>query len=921
MKLILTKCKNKSKCQLRDNCSKVPIEIKDPKKDIDLMIVGGFSHKKDCIQEKPFSGEGGKLLRSILKRLGKEFDFNYLLTSVVKTNLLKDKKKPNREEMKICGKNVKKEIKKYNPKIIIALGDSAYSYLTNNDEVYHKYSVFLLEENCLRDFKIDDIERKIIGGICPSNIMTFGGGDAGFLYTVIEKSLIYLRDGEDFKIPNNYKSILLKSYEEVNKILTKMEKTKRYVAVDTETNNLNRVFENKILSVQLSNDGKKGYVIILDHFDSPFSNETLKKVKGRLKDFFIKKDTKVRGYIYQYAKFDLHQFLREFHILMYNAPIIDNMFNEYLLEENWSRLTKSFPKNFGPYSLGGMSYKYGFDRFYKGGGKNKRKVLSNLPVKEWLQYACDDVCAPYNIWKVQLKRAKYQDYLKGFKNMTITYHDLQIKALVYIEHCGLSINIGKLRELYSPKSSLFITEKDKVVKKLNKSKYVKKLNNKLLKDKSGSVNRAFLFSKPNLFDPNANIHQTLLFYDIMGLEPVNKKGKKSVDKDFQKAYKDILEVSLFSEFRRLTDLKNGQINKVYEFLHKNTKVGNPDFYTDCRVRPTFRNDAVTGRLKANNPNVQQRVSHGPLSKEVLQMYESNKGKCLVKQDYGTFEVRGLGFTSKDKNMIKMFQEMFNLTKKYRDDPESIDYDYVKLHTDFHRKNAAIFSNKPLDKVTKEERQGAKSSVVFGPIYGKTDRSLALDLNKSVNEIKELKDKAFENMQDALKWIEKTKKEGRKKLYKDSILGRRRRVWGNLVTWNEFTLAKMDRLVVNSMIQGCCSDLNLIATGKIVEWIYKKGKAKYQVPDNEAWLVTNTIHDSAEFEIPIKHMKKFIKKIEKISTEGIVKFVKDNFDFNIKVPIEVDADIGLKYSEMNAWDGSERDLKRISKKIKQLDKER
>jgi len=1208
----------KSSCS-RENCT-CETFIDTTSATVDILIVGGTPGVDDVKTGKPFSGKRGIVLRNCLEHLSTKYNISYAIVNTVRKR---------GKGTEYCLNQLQKEIKALNPKIVVALGKTTYTVF---NPVQHYPDTFLLEEGCVRNVKTKWYEGPLIASIHPKWCFENDPCSAGFLYEALHKAILFTQ-GISFNISNEFEYKIIETVDELEEILNKMRNSKKKVGVDTETTSLNRVYEQTVLSIQFCNDGKIGYVLPYNHFDSPFSKKEMKRIKKLLKDFFTM-DTKVTGYIFQNAKFDMHQIFRELHVLIYNAPIIDTMFNEFLLEENWSRVAGHFGKS-GPYSLNTLSYKRGFTCYIteQEMSKDKRANLKDVPIKDFARYAAADAIVVWNIWKSQLKYAKHCNYELQFKKMALIYNTHLTRVLVYMEHCGIPINIDILRDMCNPRTSQLIKVINEVSSSFNDSENVKKVETILMKQQTGSTTS--LFGKPILFNINKKLHQELLFTKILNLEPLTESGKTSIDAAFQKAYSDVPEVKLVTQWNKLQKLKTSYIDNIMSFMDK--KTGQPDFYTDLRIRAQYMFDAVTGRLRSRGPNCQQRPSHGENINFVLSMFESTKDKLIVKLDQSTFEVRGLAFLTKDTALCKSFIEMNELKTKWRKDPSIMTKDELKNLTDSHKRNASIFFNTPIDKVTKDQRQDAKgfvfgcftedtivstengpirigllskldkeikvitqngtftsegsefmgvkpivsvmtdkahlkgtsghwvmtvtnyklemkplgslkvgdtvlyqkgvfgntipkieneelslsetegigsliffdeilsskkeyvsaylrgvfkhakfeehqisltsfdpdllfnicyllnlfdidssvvennifeliipeqsipmyekeilglnplkevkkieyinlealisnssienekffpykneklflkeillkhlpkkidilelpkykevfeilnlkneyetlillsketikvSKIIRGPIdfgikkvydvinverfhtwsangvivhntmYGMSDNSIANNLGKDIKEAKKIKDLFFKNMPQASKWLfDYVIKFARTNLYVESPLGRKRRVWGYLLN-NKQVTSKMDRLSMNSTIQGVCSDLNIIATSLLIDKVYKLGMGKYQVPDNEAFMITNLVHDSCEMEVP-KQFFKMIYKVERMFTDEIVEYVKDNFDFSIDIPLEVDMEIGKKLSDMNKWDGSKINLKLIKEKMSVL----
>lgn len=945
MHFLRVKCKNKDQCSLKRRCKAVPLECSIPisgKIEVDILFLGEAPGKDEELQGRPFIGKSGSILRVVIDRIIQDYgNFTYAISNVVKTRPTKDggeTRVPSKDEVSCCQYNLLRDLKYVKPKVIVALGATAHEFLHKQE----KFSIFM-ECGCIREVKLGNEVYKTISTLHPAWIIRQKESTCvGFILNETVKALMYARKNILLNIPNKFKSILIDNVKDVKELFTMFRKTNKPVAIDTECRNLFRVYNNSIISSQFSNDGKTGYLIPWSHFDSPFDVKNVESVKNLHKAFFTK-STKVPLYIYQNPKYDMHQFFRELGVIIYNSPITDVGYNEYLLEENWSRFQECFPKGKGPLSLFTISYKYGFTFYKDSDSKEDRANLESMPIKDWLKYGCADVVTIWNIWNSQNTLAKIQGY-KKFNQMAVEYHNRMIRTLTYTEHCGLPTSLDKIRFMYSPSTSPLLAANTEIKQEFMSFDSVKNVVKKLRKNKVGMGDTLFKSDKI-YFDPSKRSHQEMLFFDELNLEPV-KDDKLSCDKDFQKLYKDsIPEVKLLADFNRVKILYNQQVKSIYEFMNKST--GNPDFFTDIRIRPSFAMTTVTGRSRTTSPNTQQRVSHGDRAESILQMYESKPGKIIIKIDYSTFEVRGLQFISKDKSMLKSFLEMnkmkrqfrkdrkvfaekgydilktslktdeklkedkkelkkalSELAQKYKVDPIYFSLKALDILCDIHRRSASMFFKVALEKVSKVQRQNAKN-FVFGSIYGMSVNTIAQRLGISLEEAKKIYNLFMQNMPEAVGWLTKTQKNGQTNLWVESPIGRRRRLWGYLIpkNVNSSVYSKMNRLAMNSPIQGVCSDMNLLAVSILIEFIFDCGKGKYQVPDELAWLICNLIHDSAELEVPVEDTFFVLTTFEKFFTKILLVYLNEKFGFKIDVPIEVDFEVGPSMAVKKKWDGS------------------
>ena len=110
-----------------------------------------------------------------------------------------------------------------------------------------------------------------------------------------------------------------------------------------------------------------------------------------------------------------------------------------------------------------------------------------------------------------------------------------------------------------------------------------------------------------------------------------------------------------------------------------------------RVSPSWhQHGAATGRMSCSDPNLQQ----VPKRPEYRQCFAAPAGRTLIKADYSQIELRIAAAMSGDQRML----------------------DAYRGGEDLHRLTAAAILSKPVDDVTKDDRQLAKA-MNFGLLYG------------------------------------------------------------------------------------------------------------------------------------------------------------------------------------------------------------
>ena len=110
-------------------------------------------------------------------------------------------------------------------------------------------------------------------------------------------------NGLKYKIPKlEYKIVFVDTVETFDNMMNFVRKAK-FVAIDTETENLNRRV-NKMLTIQFATSTKRAFVVPIFHKDSPFTPKELKYVLKELRSFF-EYNNKNKYHIYANASFDL----------------------------------------------------------------------------------------------------------------------------------------------------------------------------------------------------------------------------------------------------------------------------------------------------------------------------------------------------------------------------------------------------------------------------------------------------------------------------------------------------------------------------------------------------------------------------------------------------------------------------------------
>ena len=423
----------------------------------------------------------------------------------------------------------------------------------------------------------------------------------------------------------------------------------------------------------------------------------------------------------------------------------------------------------------------------------------------------------------------------------------------------------------------------------------------MIEDKGYVSQGGFFDITPWVFNIGKPAHKIKLFFTIMGLKALalGKKGDPKLDKLFKAEYKDNPIVSMLNDLEKLKKLKSSYVDAFAKQLN------GPDGKTDNRLRPSYGFfKVVSGRGNSEKPSLQQVPSRGPNAKYIKKMFAPQKGWLIVKMDYSAHEVRGWSIISKDKVLAEVFAVGRRLRQKYFKSGNKKYALDILMKGDVHKLNAEYFFKVPIKEITKELRQMVKA-VVFGVIYGKSYRTLAVDIKKTEEFSKNLYEKFFARFKQGSDWLNWAKKFGKKNLFVKSAIGRRRHLFGHLIG-NSSISGAMDRRAVNSPIQGMGADFGHTGSRlfeiNIFEYLKKLGEITEE--SESCPIGTETmVHDSIFTSSPFKFVLATAQIMQYCCTMGVQKYYDEHFDLSFSVPLEIDVEFGASQDKTYKWDWS------------------
>lgn len=928
----------------------LPMEFEDQQSYDYVGILKGFSKNKsakkallivdhmpteDLEKGKIFSGTTGATFLNQIQYLEDTFplkttidDWNFLVVSfnMFKTYDKSEQFKSDAEDA--FGKRIKDIILEYKPEIVLTFGIAPFNCLNREKgqkaidakgDISNWYGVIIpsrvKQDGKSHRFKhLPNVSYERV--LHPKSIV----GTSYTLGYMARWMLPWFNDCEmPYKMPKvtsgkdrNWKLVYVTKYSKLKKLLEKATIAEK-VAVDTETENLNRIV-NKLLTVQLSMDGKTAYVIPIYHKDSPFTPKELKKIKRDFKSFFEKNDNKYQ--IYANAKFDLNVMRSNFGIRHFCADVWDVQAGEFAFDENAKSLQLVTGR--GYYNLANLTMQFGSELYLDlSFGKAQRNTIAEVDLDEEVQeYAGADVIIPFLMHEQQLKRAKDIGYDK-YESMVSKQISDQIHAFSILESTGAGADVDYLFKLNLPNSAINQEIKN-VEKQFLDSPEVYKANKIILKD--SNIPKFGLMGAVDVqkFNLSTQEHKQILFFDVMKLKPLkvsdklrpNGKPFGKLDKDFQTAYKDNPMVMLYTKLNKAYKLRNAYVNSLLKLWGESD-----DFKHDRSIRPNYSYlKVVTGRTSASDPNLQQIPSRSEMGKLIKRIFIARKNRLLIKVDYSAHEVRGWSIISGDTGVAGVFQQGADLRKRFRMVPDKWIAHRIEVEGDVHKINAAYFFGVDIMAVTKSIRDAVKT-VIFGLIYQQGDKGLAKSTGREVEEIVEIKEKFLKRFPVGLKWFDKIQAFAHKHFFVESPVGRRRHLWGFLLPKSHIdadnVYASCNRRAVNSPVQGFGSDLMMSAIRILdkMKYEYYLANGTYPIFDMNV-----SVHDSLTVDCDYDWIFLALDMIERSMTSAVVAEIQkrhEGFEFT-SVP-EIDFDIGASEKDVAGWNFSFSSLKELLEK--------
>ena len=338
------------------------------------------------------------------------------------------------------------------------------------------------------------------------------------------------------------------------------------------------------------------------------------------------------------------------------------------------------------------------------------------------------------------------------------------------------------------------------------------------------------------FNINSTKQLSVILFEKIGLKP-SKKTKTGYSTD-----NSVLEnlkgehpvIDLILEYRTIAKLKSTYVDSLLSLCDEN---GN--------LHSNFHQTVTqTGRLSSSDPNLQNIPQRIELGRQIRKLFTPvGDGNVFVSADYSQIELRVLAQICGDENLINAFNN----------------------NEDIHAQAASKIYSVDIKDVTKEMRANAKM-VNFGLLYGKSEFTLAKDLQVSRKEAKDIIDTYFTKYPDIRKYMYDIVEFAKENGYVKTLLGRIRYI-KELSDRNYMKRLSGERIALNTPIQGTAADIMKIAMIKTQKELQKLNlNAK----------IVLQIHD----ELVIETTKEDLQKVKEVLINSMENAVKINVPLTV-----------------------------------------
>ena len=290
-----------------------------------------------------------------------------------------------------------------------------------------------------------------------------------------------------------------------------------------------------------------------------------------------------------------------------------------------------------------------------------------------------------------------------------------------------------------------------------------------------------------------------------------------------------------------------------------------------RLRSSYNlTGTVTGRLSCTNLVRRGMSLHQiPRDSEIRSLISAPQGRVLISADYSQLELRVAAAIANEPRMLEAYQK----------------------GEDLHKLTAATVMQKPLEQVTKEDRQRAKA-VNFGFLYGMGAKKFvryAFDeygLEFSLEEAEQIRERFFRLYRGLRPWHQQTEEFVRRHGYIRSPLGRTRHL-PDVHSPDPGVQSEAIRQAINFPVQSTASDITLAAMVLFHRWLAETGAPAR---------IVGQVHDSILVEVDENHADDMAQEIRRIMRDETPPYLQATFGWRCTVPLDAEVQIGKHWGK-------------------------
>jgi len=762
-----------------------------------LMIVGEAPGAEEVAQGRPFVGRAGKLLREILTAL--HVDTSQIWYTNACCCRPPMNRTPKASDVAACKRRLISEIDEIQPRLVIALGNTAMSALLGGGAgITRRHGMY------------EDVETPngfivgVIPTLHPAGILRMPDGfrdladDLSFAIAVSkgEQEPVVQPPYDDFTIVN--------TTETLHQLLDRLAESEE-VAIDLETTGLDpRVGD--ILSCAFTFGDLETFVI--DWFE--LSPKTRKILCAEMND--------CKG-VYHNGQFDV-QWLWEKGAAV--GIVADTMLAHYCLDERK-----------GGHGLKRLATAYfqapEYDAEVRATLEDGRKAPLALSSHDWatdgglcervMRYNGADSYYTMRLWQ-RLRTEMNED------DVTWVHDAILIPAVrhfIRLEMDGMLVDTDYLQQV----GEEWMTEILSLEDKLRRYPGAETLNLR-----SSKQVQEFLFDTLGLetmpCDAEGGVSMETALEMTSGVqdEDAQEFWRTSQFKRGTKARSTgtymLFWLAQQHEFPRLM-VRHRILSKQYGAYH--------DGYVRLmdetnRIRPRYRlHGTRTGRLSSTDPNI-----HGmPRRKQIKRIFMADPGMTLIAPDYSQAEIRMVAHLADDDSLIAALKG------------QDIHYEISKKL--FGMTDAQM---KALSEEERSIKRRAAKTIAFGIIYGRSPPSIAPQMGVTKEVAEQYVQSFYRMMPKVREWIARQHALVIKQKEVSTIFGRKRRF---PLVLDKRHAAEIRRQAVNFPVQSAVSDMCLMANMRIIARLDSEGIVCKVWPH---------VHDGFYFQVEDKSVDRAIK---------------------------------------------------------------